>query len=938
MPGKENEFLHPVGGRVKRDPSRAAIRWSDGTEEASRTTLLQRLGLTISRAPSRKKGDQAGRDLFVVNNTAGLSMVQAKGSGAIPDEALGQLESSELVQWVAGVYRSERAPEGLEGLFTVDPTRLYLSASAATALGDVNGLGLGVTVRSDRTSKLKGRLVCLEVEDASFAKGRSSIQAAGRLAERLEKHHGAGRASDIHFENIPFISPTCHSPAMPMAHGGSSPAAMNGRCNVTGVPFVPNDTLFSVSWGLARINAPYAWALSQGDSNVIVAVIDEGVELHHPDLSVHPSSWNSSTDTPDGSPTGNHGTACAGIVAATIDNAVGSTGVAGKCRVMAIATATWADIDIAEGLYFAADGGARVVSMSFGVYESWGFWDFGVVRDALQYAHDKGLVLVAACGNENLPISRFPGSDARTICVGGSNRDDQRKRIGDASSESWWGASHGPDLSVVGPCIEIPTTDRLAADGYSTTDYTDRFNGTSAATPHVAGLAALIISLRPELTNVEVREVIERTCDKISPSLYVYALVGSKPNGAWNNETGYGRINAERALILACEFGRAEGQELCPVPSVRMPEIPAECLAPAAPPWLPFDQCIYWYETRFVDEREFQARIVYEHCLSFRGRKQGPLLYTTTLLPGESVRLYHFDRYRRVRSETQRLSVHSSFRQTVSALWQARLTHSESKYQEFVAKVRSDDDSSLSIGGQLFPVSWNIDNPDLFVSDAQGASVHSVSETFAQTVVTASQQIDAERSIVISNFEEAESQNVTARTFENRNQCRAVTYYARRVLEVYQLHTRVREISWRLRDRERQRFTPWHALDDDGGLDDAVRRHLKQWLARLPKIGAEVMQAIEITLPTDGVLYEAELAHCKSCEPEKELEIMLTLDRMKSEARKACLDAELLALEVERRRRLIDPRETMPFTARPLEPALEATGSLGGPRSSGADH
>ena len=127
---------------------------------------------------------------------------------------------------------------------------------------------------------------------------------------------------------------------------------------------------------------------------------------------------------------------------------------------MAIATATWADIDVAEGLYFAADHGARVVSMSFGVYPFWMAWDFDLIRDALQHAQDRGLVLVAASGNEDWNQSRFPGSDARTLCVGGSNRSDERKRVGDSSSEAWWGASYGPDVDVVAPCLEIPTTDR----------------------------------------------------------------------------------------------------------------------------------------------------------------------------------------------------------------------------------------------------------------------------------------------------------------------------------------------------------------------------------------------------------------------------------------------------------------------------------------------
>ena len=339
-------------------------------------------------------------------------------------------------------------------------------------------------------------------------------------------------------ETIPFLSPTCAAPAR--ASAGE---------------FSPDDPWFGQQWNLQRTEVPAAWDLVLGDPSVVIAVLDEGVELGHPDLDLYPQSWNASTDVPDGSPTGNHGTACAGVAAARLDNTAGVAGVAGGCRVMAIATATWADVDIAEGIYFAVDNGARVISMSFGVYPEWNVWDFDLVRDALQYAYDKGVLLVAASGNEDGPVSRFPGSDSRTLCVGGSNRNDERKRGGDSSAEPWWGASYGPDVDVVAPCVQIPTTDRLGADGYDAGDYFASFNGTSSATPLVAGIGGLIFSLRPDLDNVRARHVIESTCDKISPNLYQYRTVATKPSGTWNDQTGYGRVNAERALRAVAPDG-----------------------------------------------------------------------------------------------------------------------------------------------------------------------------------------------------------------------------------------------------------------------------------------------------------------------------------------------------------------------------------------------
>jgi hypothetical protein len=649
---------------------------------------------------------------------------------------------------------------------------------------------------------------------------------------------------------------------------------------------------------------------------------------------VHPQSWNASADTPDGSPVGNHGTACAGIVAARLDNSQGVAGLAGGARVMAIATATWADVDIAEGLYFAADNGAGVVSMSFGVYPSWNFWDFDLIRDALQHAHDKGLVLVAASGNEDIPASRFPGSDARTLTVGGSNRDDERKRTGDASSESWWGACYGPDLDVVAPCLEIPTTDRLGGTGYDATDYYDRFNGTSSATPCVAGLAALILSLRPGLSNVEVRSIIESTCDKISPNLYTYSNAGSKPSGTWNEEVGYGRINAERALLAACATGSDADDECRGCGSACAGDTPAECRGPAPLPWLDPHRCMFFYEARTFDldrlenRRRLQLRVTYEHCLRLLGRQQGGLLYTTTLLPGEEVQLFEFDRYRRVRSETDRLSVHSSFRQTMSALSQTRRSASASSYADTLIETRNRSDVSVSAGGGLAgffgaPSVRGEFSTDTETTIASGASVRTVSEQFTQNAVTASQATDAERSIVVSRFEESEHQDTTRRTLRNDNDCYAVTYYVRRVNEVYEAHTRVASIEWRLDDG------PLRSIDDLDGAPDDIVRALKEAAHDLPRRGEVLRDAREINLPTDGTLYEAELAHCSSCEPMRDEAHRIRLEQERLRARRACLETELLALELERRRAAGDVELAIgpwPLGLSPSAPASEVSG------------
>ncbi len=906
-------FVHPSAGVSTRVDRYLAVRWKSGVSADDRAKLLRAAGVELAGLD-----EKALPPLPQVNQTDGLSWVQGAKGGSVPAEAIATLEKSELVEWVSPGYR---AGQDASTVFTVNPTRLYVKEAALLRVGGLAALGVAASVDSARATRLRG-YVALEVENPSVAEGRTAIQAASAATAAAGGGTAALEEGDIKYETIPFLSPACGGCGCGSGSGRSHEGGAAVACRPPSTEFTPNDPMFGLQWGLQRTNVPRAWEIARGSAAITVAVIDEGVQLNHADLNLHPQSWNASTDTPDGSPTGNHGTACAGIIGASLDNGQGVAGAAGGVRIMAIATATWADVDIAEGLYFAADNGARVVSMSFGVYASWNTWDFSLIQDALQYAYSKGLLLVAASGNENQAQARFPGSDARTLCVGGSNRSDERKRVGDTSSENWWGASWGPDVDVVAPCLEMPTTDRLGASGYAAGDYYDHFNGTSSATPLVSGIAALMFSSRPSLTNVDARRLIESTCDKISPALYAYANVGTKPSGTWNAEVGYGRVNAERALLAACTLGEDTHEECSGCGGDCVEKTPKACRAPAAPPWLAFDRCLMFYEARAFDlpnlqDRRLQVRVVYEHCLSLLGRQQGPLLYSVTLLPGEKVRIFEFDRYRRVKSSTERVSVHTSFRQTMSALSQSRRSNSSSAYADALVDIRSHSDSSVSAGGGLAgffgaPQVKGETGVDTQTTVASGSSTTTVAEQFTQIAVTASQAIEAERSLVVSRFEESEHQTTTERTLQNDNHCYAVTYYVRRVNEVYAVHTRVASIEWRLGDGA------WRSFDDTDGLSDGIRKLLEQIRRQLPKPGDRREDARQITLPTDGTLYEAELAHCSSCEPMREAEEMIRLERMRLGARRECLQTELLELELERRRSLAASANAAPLELGPM--------------------
>ena len=661
----------------------------------------------------------------------------------------------------------------------------------------------------------------------------------------------------------------------------------------------------------------------------MIAVLDEGVELAHPDLNLWPISYSTVTHNYDGSPVGDHGTPCAGIISGRMDNSLGATGLASGCRVMAIAT-NFADVQVAEGLYFAADNGARVVSMSFGVYPSWMIWDFAIIEAALQYCQDKNVLLVAASGNEDQPVSRFPGSDPRTLCVGGSNRDDVRKSIGDSSIENWWGACYGPSVDVVAPCLEIPTTDRLGAFGYSATDYELQFNGTSSATPCVAGLAGLILSLKPSLDSSEVRRILSETTDKINVPAYAYLPTPGKPYGTWNDEVGYGRINAERALLVACSQGSC-GKEDGPC-CVDIPEPEECCVSPCDPPWRPGDPCLIWYEEKYLRvpfssgndvphvaavlplRSYIELRIVYEHRLCLLGKQHGPLLFTTTLLPGETIKLYHSDRYRRITSSQQRYSVQTTFMQFLSLVHQARESDSLDILNDQLSS--SSSGSSSGSGGGFFLGLFGFgggskSSSSNTTTSHTSVSVHAASEQFSQSVRQASLLTQAERSTVVSTYEERDIQDITARVLFNANECRAVTYFVRQIVELYSLSTRVFSISYRIVGAGTQ--AEWHSIDDLGWLPGQLQEQVKKAAQLLPKVGESVERARPITLPTDGTVYNAELAHCCSCEPEREAAITIRLEREKAEALKACLEVQQLELEIQRRRLLLQKGELGSF-------------------------
>ncbi len=277
----------------------------------------------------------------------------------------------------------------------------------------------------------------------------------------------------------------------------------------------------------ADVNATEAWTITTGNPDTIIAIVDTGVSQSHPDLQTNV--------LPGYSPMGpswdddqfiSHGTHCAGIASADTNNGTGIAGVGWDCSILPVKVlgflGTGTEADIAAGIVWAADNGADVISLSLGSP------DFGtVLENAVDYAAGLDVVLVAATGNTaGVPIFAPAKFDA-TIAVGAT---DNRDTIADFTTT-------GPEMIVTAPGVNVWSSwDTIELFG-PTDGYTFQ-SGTSMATPHVAGVVGLMLSVNPGLTRTEVQDILQTTSvDLGSPG--------------FDPIYGYGRVDAFEAVLAA---------------------------------------------------------------------------------------------------------------------------------------------------------------------------------------------------------------------------------------------------------------------------------------------------------------------------------------------------------------------------------------------------
>jgi subtilisin family serine protease len=264
---------------------------------------------------------------------------------------------------------------------------------------------------------------------------------------------------------------------------------------------------------------------ADGSFSIVLAVLDTGLDAGHPEFSGRAQSgWDYVNNDNDPTDDHGHGTACTGIAAAAGNNGQGVAGVAWGVRILPIKVLNGSNsgtaADLASGITFAADFGARVLSMSLG------FGTSQTVQTAVNYAYGLDCLMVAATGNNNTGTISFPAAYDHVFAVGALSPCNERKSPTSCDAENGWGSNFGPELDVMAPGVRIHTTDIRGAGGFANGDYTSTFNGTSAATPFVAGIAALMRSQQPNLSNDIIATIMAESCDDLGTP-------------GWDQQTGW---------------------------------------------------------------------------------------------------------------------------------------------------------------------------------------------------------------------------------------------------------------------------------------------------------------------------------------------------------------------------------------------------------------
>jgi hypothetical protein len=448
----------------------------------------------------------------------------------------------------------------------------------------VAGIMNNITSSNDKLTKefVPGEFIVKLKKDITFL--RSPLMTLN------EKYHVSSiekiflKAEGTILDNIYLLHVPLESDILSLIDEYSSyPEVLYAEPNGIGFPCgIPNDLNFSCQWYMhntgqvfyndsyyhlfgtpdADIDAPEAWDIEIGNSNVVIAIIDSGIDYTHPEFASKIWSnideipgngidddgnmyiddvrgwnfWANNSNITDGH---GHGTMCAGIAGAITNNGIGIAGVARDCTIMPVRIANeyWGTtLAMASmGIRYAANNGADVCSMSFGWYSP-----YQILEDAVNYAYGKGVFLCAAAGNDNKTTKLYPAAFVNVTAVAMTNQNDSR-----CSPEEWniseWGSNYGDWVDIAAPGNAIystmPSYHVIWNDYGFTQNYAWSTGGTSYSSPMVAGTAALILSKNCWLTPKQVKEFLCENVDPYNSTEYI----------------GTGRLNAQKALAAVPE-------------------------------------------------------------------------------------------------------------------------------------------------------------------------------------------------------------------------------------------------------------------------------------------------------------------------------------------------------------------------------------------------
>ncbi|MCK4478596.1 right-handed parallel beta-helix repeat-containing protein [Candidatus Bathyarchaeota archaeon] len=282
------------------------------------------------------------------------------------------------------------------------------------------------------------------------------------------------------------------------------------------VDLVPNDLGWLKQWGPVKIEADKAWDTQTGNPSVLVAVIDTGIDWNHPDLAANyvALGYDWVNNDPDPMDDVGHGTHCAGIIAAVLNNKIGIAGLA-QIQIMAekgLGPRGGRSDELAKAIIHAVDQGAKILSCSWGSGVK-----SNVVREALEYAYDHSVLVIGSAGNNAASMERYPAAYDEVVAVTATDEFDDPAEF----------TNFGDWVEVAAPGVYIYST--IWDDSYA------HMSGTSMSAPHVSGVAALIWSQFPSMSRDQVYAQLRFTVDDLGSS-------------GFDEYYGYGRVNARKAV------------------------------------------------------------------------------------------------------------------------------------------------------------------------------------------------------------------------------------------------------------------------------------------------------------------------------------------------------------------------------------------------------